>query len=120
MSPFVSFFHFLCKSMGPSSESASESYLSCRNLSDILKTLPQRIKSFQKPSGLGGGFHCTRMRTENFPRASEIKVFAKNPHILSLKLYQASEYSIILCEFLAKTLTSEALRKFSMRRAHTF
>ena len=38
----------------------------------------------------------------------------------SLKLCQASEYSTILCEFLAKTLTSEARRKFSMRRKHTF
>ena len=38
----------------------------------------------------------------------------------SLKLCQASEYSIILCEFLAKTLTSEARRKFFMRRMHTF
>ena len=40
--------------------------------------------------------------------------------VKSLKLCQASEYSIILCEFLAKTLTSEACRKFSMRRIHTF
>ena len=38
----------------------------------------------------------------------------------SLKLCQASEYSIISCEFLAKTLTSEARRKFSMRRTYTF
>ena len=38
----------------------------------------------------------------------------------SLKLCQASEYSTILCEFLAKTLTSEALRKFSMGRRHKF
>ena len=38
----------------------------------------------------------------------------------SLKLCQAPEYSTILCEFLAKTLTSEARRKVSMRRTHTF
>ena len=67
---FFVFFRCLGTLMGSSSESASESiivktllclevslykkpYLSYRNLSDILKTLPQRIKSFQKPSGLG-------------------------------------------------------------------
>ena len=62
---------------------------------------------------------CVR-RIENFLQASENKVFAKNPHILSLKFCQASEYSIILSEFLAKTLTSETCRKISMRRTHTF
>ena len=38
----------------------------------------------------------------------------------SLKLCHAPEYSIILCEFLAKNLTSEPRRKFSMCRTHTF
>ena len=38
----------------------------------------------------------------------------------SLKLCQAPEYSIILCEFLANNLTSEPRRKFSMCRTHTF
>ena len=73
---FFVFFRCLGTLMGSSSESASESiivktllcleitlykkpYLSYRKLSDILKTLLQRIKSFQKPSGLGGGVHCT-------------------------------------------------------------
>ena len=32
----------------------------------------------------------------------------------------ASECSIILCEFLANTLTSEACKKFSVRRTNTF
>ena len=62
---------------------------------------------------------CVR-RMKNFLRASKVKVFAKNLHILSLKLCQAPEYSIILYEFLAKTLTSEARRNFSMRRTHMF
>ena len=38
----------------------------------------------------------------------------------SLKFCHAPEYSIILCEFLAKNLTSEPRRKFSMCRTHTF
>ena len=38
----------------------------------------------------------------------------------SLKLCQSLEYSVILCWFLAQTLTSEARRKFSMCRTHTF
>ena len=39
-------------------------------------------------------------RMKNFPRASEVEVFDKNSHILSLKLCQAPEYSMILCESL--------------------
>ena len=45
--------------------------------------------------------YAERMRVthENFLQSSKVKVFAKNPHILSLKLCQASEYSVILCLF---------------------
>ena len=33
-------------------------------------------------------------------------------NVMSLKLCQASEYSIILCEFLAKTLTQKPVENF--------
>ena len=38
----------------------------------------------------------------------------------SLKFCQSSEYSVILCWFLANTLTLNARRKYFMRRTHTF
>ena len=38
----------------------------------------------------------------------------------SLKFRWASEYFVILCGFLATTLTSEAHRNFFMRRLHAF
>ena len=57
---------------------------------------------------------------KNSLRVSKVKFLAKNPSILSLKLCQASEYSVMLFEFLAKTLTSDACRKLFMSRTHTF
>ena len=57
---------------------------------------------------------------KNFLQASKVKFFAKNPSILSLKLCQASEYSVMLFGFLAKTLTSDVCRKLFMSRTHTF
>lgn len=53
-----------------------------------------------------------------FLPVSKVKVFAKNRLNLSLKLCQDSEYSVTLCEFLARTLTSNTSRNFFMSRTH--
>ena len=62
---------------------------------------------------------CVRAM-KNFLLASKVKVFSKNPHILSLKLCQASKYFIKLCEFLAKILALDACRKFFMAQTNPF
>ena len=68
--------------------------------------------------------YSERVRTTNekILRDSEVKVFTKNPRNMiskSLELRQAPEYSVILCNILAKTLILEALRNISCV-VHTF
>ena len=53
-------------------------------------------------------------------RKSDFWVDFLNSSFDHLKLCQPSEYFVILCEFLAKNLTSETRRKFSMRSTRTF